>query len=369
MKRWLPYKIIAVVCGLLVSSCTTNDDGLDINDSRVPVHLTLSFSGSATSRDVTSSDATLDYTTEAQSSINDVYVLVVDAKTNKLKYLIEDLDVDDIKDDYNTKSLTGTMLRTIGDEQIRLVVLANLSQNQISNVSGDDMKAFLKNKINLDISDIYNALVYNYDGTVTPWTIGKGNGNRCIPMWGQTIATSVPSQGVELSCNLYRAVAKVNIWVNMKQGISGSSGDFTITKITVNNTRTQGYCVSQQIPNNAASVQYTSPSVPITGNSFQSVVYSGLNQTKEYVDIIYLPEQDNTSLDASPVTLTVEYSYNGKSASGILEFIDENTKSAFDVIRNHSYIFNINKAEEISGKLYYTVDEWVEKTIDIPTFE
>ena len=46
-------------------------------------------------------------------------------------------------------------------------------------------------------------------------------------MWGSSNLTAVPGTGVDLACNLYRAVAKVGIWVNMHDGYQG----FTITKI------------------------------------------------------------------------------------------------------------------------------------------
>ena len=58
-------------------------------------------------------------------------------------------------------------------------------------------------------------------------------------MWGQSQETTVPpAQNVTLTCNLYRAVAKVQIWVNEKNGLPGEDGelgtddDFKITKIT-----------------------------------------------------------------------------------------------------------------------------------------
>ena len=71
-------------------------------------------------------------------------VLVIDAVTQRLKYLVEDLRV--INDYADQKILEGTMQRTIGNEQVRLVVLANLNQNQIQGVS-EGMQAYLNTMV------------------------------------------------------------------------------------------------------------------------------------------------------------------------------------------------------------------------------
>ncbi|MFR7465395.1 MAG: hypothetical protein ACLUVG_11795 [Phocaeicola vulgatus] len=99
----------------------------------------------------------------------DVYVLVIDAVTQRLKYLVEDLRV--INDYADQKILEGTMQRTIGNEQVRLVVLANLNQNQIQGVS-EGMQAYLNTMVGNTAVEIYNKLVYNYTGP-TPVESGR----------------------------------------------------------------------------------------------------------------------------------------------------------------------------------------------------
>ena len=57
--------------------------------------------------------------------------MVVDANDNFL-YQVQDLKlVNPVEgDNYYTRQLEGTMLRTVGGEQVKLVVLANLKDNR-----------------------------------------------------------------------------------------------------------------------------------------------------------------------------------------------------------------------------------------------
>lgn len=391
-----------VACATVLTSCTDvlSEEGFGNCDDRTTVRLTISFGGDngPMSRDVDSNNGTipeLDNTTSGQAEINagDIYALVVDASGNFL-YRIKDLEIKDgpANDGYYTRTLEGTMIQT--NNNVRIVLLANLIQNKITvNTTTLDSKSNVETFIDgyegqsVDVNTIYNQLIYNYDGTITtdsetntqvgtgPWSLS----NRRIPMWGQSQETTVPpAKDVTLTCYLYRAVAKVQIWVNEKKGIFGADGveddtpenddtqdDFMITKITVNNANNKGYCVSSaNFDTNSEHYDglnvnpYAAPSVPAECTP-QTVVYKvsdsdsnsdEYNDAREaYSDFIYLPEQFNTGEGNTPVTLSVEYVYNGKSYIGenalTIHFKENGTGDAFDVIRNHSYIFNIVKAE------------------------
>ena len=121
MKRWLSYILMAVLCGLYLSSCAKDEEVAKATDGgKVPVRLTLAFSnfgGRAASE-----PGDLDYTTVEQSAMtaDDVYVLVVDANDNFL-YQVQDLKLGNPVegDNYYTRQLEGTMLRTVGGEQVK----------------------------------------------------------------------------------------------------------------------------------------------------------------------------------------------------------------------------------------------------------
>ena len=173
MKRGLSYIVMAVFCGLCFSSCAKDELAAKAGgDGRAPVRLALSLSGnSSRTVDAPTADGNWDFTTPEQGTIveGDVYVLVIDAVTQRLKYLVEDLRV--INDYADQKILEGTMQRTIGNEQVRLVVLANLNQNQIQGVS-EGMQAYLNTMVGNTAVEIYNKLVYNYTGP-TPWNLAE----------------------------------------------------------------------------------------------------------------------------------------------------------------------------------------------------
>ena len=359
-----------VACGTVLTSCSDvlSEEGLGTCDDRTTVRLTISFGGEdgPMSRDVGSNpapkDDDLDETTPEQAVIDgsDVYALVVDANDNFL-YRIEDLHITagPASDGYYTRTLEGTMIQT--NEQVRIVLLANLKQNNIQALDGTTPEDFIDTFKGQDVENLYNQLIYNYDGTTTPWTVTGENARR-IPMWGQSQLTTVPpTPGLSLDCYLYRAVAKVQIWVNMKQGIE----DFVINKIEVKNIHTKGYCVSTENydtsnPNYTTEVKpYAAPSVP--GNAgTQTVTYgsdeTSLNVETNYSDMIYIPEQFNFDADgkelSNAVIIEVTYNYNGdEDKIGTIHFTE-------DIIRNHSYIFNINVSNDAEPAMYYEVIDW-----------
>ena len=388
MRSWFTYIFLLLAWGLVGTSCLDDPAIFGCNEERAPVKITLSFSNDApASRDVDAptQNGALDPSIVAQAAMNkdDVFVLVFSTKedgdkivADKLLYQVKDLTLNDPTEyNYYTRELKGTMLRTADDETVKIVILSNLMQNNITvNNTALNTKTAIQNYIDSMVGqtpqEIYENLIYNYDGTTTPWTLSATEGRR-IPMWGETVATTVPTTGTSIDCFLYRAVAKVQIWVNEKQGIKGADGmtgtddDFKITNIIVKNTNKKGYCASLETPNPNGDTQYTTPSVP-DDVAQQDVTYSfaeGSEITTAYSDMIYLPEQFNSGKDVTPVTITVEYTYNGQDytedngKAGNIEFKDDETKEIFHVIRNHSYIFNILKSD-VTFEFTVEVAEW-----------
>ena len=387
MRSWLTYIFLSMVaCATLLTSCNNvlDEEGIAECDDRTTVRLTISFGGDGgpMSRDVpntsTPEDDDLDTSTEEQALMNDIYALIV-KEDGTIKELVDLklLSGPDLNDGFYTRTFEGKFLNT--NEKIRVEVLANLDGNYI-NIGNNNtsIRDFISSYVGNKITSLYNVLVYNYDGS-TPWSV-IGDSPRGIPMWGKSehIIPSSTQSPLELTCYLYRALAKVQIWVNMRNGIDG----FLINSITVNNIHTKGYCVSQATtfdedgPNYDLDgngtydvLPYALPSIPDNPGT-QNVTYgsvdSPLNVTDAYSDMIYLPEKINKGVN-NPVIITVNYTYNNTLYEGIIRFTEggvEDQSKAFDIIRNHSYIFNINKVEEQTGKLYYYVD-WEEEKVEI----
>lgn len=380
MKSWLTYICLFVGCILTITSCSSEAD-FDVSTDETSVELTLSYSGDGPmSRDVGSPDEKLDYTTTAQCAldVNDIFVLAFEQSNGTLTLLdiVKDLQLTKANNDY-TWTIKGRMPQQGANKTIRFAVLTNLTQNGVViDEKALDTKAAVETALVGMIGDtdseIYEKLVYNYNASQGKWVIE----NRRIPMWGISEATHLNQSEINLPpMDLYRAVAKVQIWVNNKQGIAGPDGqsgtddDFIITNIVVNNANAQGYCVSKETPDQAIDVQYEAASVPNNVAKQNAITYTptGNAARQAYSDLIYLPEQINTNTDA--ITITINYTYNKEPMVGTIEFKENGVGNRFDVIRNYSYIFNINKISEVTGKVYYVVDQWDNETIDIPPFK
>lgn len=403
MKSWLTYICLFAGCIMTIPSCT-NEEVIDVDTNKTSVELTLSYAGGGPmSRDVGSKDDAdgLDYTTEEQCAldINDIFILAFETGTDAsgketltLLDIVKDLTlVSDNDGLYYTQKIKGTMPQQGANKYIKFVVLTNLVQNGIV-VDGTTLgskvlvETYLNGKKGASANSIYEELIYNYDAiNGNKWIIES----RRIPMWGISTATTLDQREINMpNMFLYRAVAKVQIWVNNKQGIAGSDDtttddEFIIKSIIVKNANAQGYCVSKETPDPNINIQYTAASVPTTVNKQSAnIIYTPtdgnvtyeidggssvtLNAARQaYSDFIYLPEQINIDSN-TPITIDVVYSYNKKEYTGTINFKVNGTGDAFDVIRNHSYIFNINKIEEVTGVIYYVVDEWESATVNIP---
>lgn len=369
MNKWLSYIILALGCFGLASCQNDDTPAQPQSDGQVSVHLQISLPGGdsagrgAEARGV---DDGYDSTTEDQRgmTVDDIYVLMFNSSNN---VLLKQASITGLSEESSSgtsyyREIEGVFNEVPGGSaNVYFVVLANLLQNNLYNgttplTTKKDIDEYIeKTFLNQPASALYEALIYNYDGTSSPWNIA----NRRIPMWGATGEISIQSgQSLKESCDLHRAVAKVAVLVNKGEGFE----EFSINKIEVINAVEKGYCVSLNSP--GTDNYYTAPSVPSNPGT-QTITFDGSSYTfgNEFRNQIYLPEQNNTD----DLCMNVHYTYKGKEAVGKIRFVDSDTGVPFDVIRNHSYVFNINKVTEteIEAKLYYMADQWEEETINI----
>lgn len=385
MKSWFKYICLFAGCVLSLPSCTY-DEQIDADTTETFVELTLSYAQDPMSRDVGSKDDELDYTTETQCALdlNDIFILAfkkTDNTTDELIGLVEDLTM-------VGNTIKGRMRPQPSAINVYFAVLANLTQNEIKDANGNvvtNMVAFLKGMIGQTSNAVYQKLIFNtndgkwldvYNETIKEW-------EPRIPMWGKTNVKQL-DKGLLINdgCNLYRAVAKVQIWVNGKEGLAGTTDltsdndDFKITSIVVNNANSQGYCASLLTPDPSYAIQYEDASVPNSVSTLAPITYipedkdvvyeidggekQSFNDAREsYSDFIYLPEHDITGGD-NDVTITVNFTYNGEERTGTLYFKNYQTGNLWDVIRNHSYVFNITgvNLNVDTDILEYQVIDW-----------
>mgnify|MGYP000203981837 CR=1 FL=1 len=360
MKKWLSYIILAVVCGMGLASCTDENlvDGGGKVTSSPTFKLTLSLSGGT---DEGALRAAGDYAgdekdeqTDEQRYIanDDVYALEFD-KDGVLQHVVSDLHFTDNDAQGKAKrTLEGTLVPLEGE--ITLVVLANLKQNGIS-----DALEMLKDKIGNSKQEVYESLIYTYP--TSEWDVTQ----RYLPMHGE-VTTTLASQITNLNCNIYRGVAKM--------GVKNSAGNFTLKEIYVYYVNTQGYCVAPtKVP--GADDQYTEPEVPAT--SGQRAISERLKYTiadgaaQECLNRIYVSEANNKTPGEgkSALKIVVGGVFTGEGLveeDGMsyyrIDMEDDKTGEVapFDIIRNHSYVFNITAVKNPGTP---TPDEALDKDV------
>lgn len=348
MNKWLSYIILALGCFGLASCQNDDTPAQPQSDGQVSVHLQISLpGGDSAGRGADArgfEDDGTDDTTKGQKTIvaEDVYVLVF--HNDALQGVVPITSVTDADGDSNTKILEGTFDATgLFGESLQLVVLANLSQNGVSTT-------FTEGTLQ---DALYNSLIYIYDGSTTPWNTDEDSQDyRRIPMWGATGTFTLSANQLNQSCDLHRAVAKLGFRIDDGKGYGAEK--FKITGITIDGAMNQGKCKSSATLNGN---YYNAPDVP-TNAGTQTIQYTGLNVTTSYENQIYLPEQD---ISENALTITVAYVHNGVEKTKDITFEE-------DVIRNHSYIYNITVKEEFDVTIAYEVVEWDSETINIPTF-
>lgn len=364
MKKWYSYIILLLVC-IGFASCQDNGTVPEPQtDGRVSVHLQIALPGGdpaergAQARDFT--DGGKDDTTSDQKALSDDDVFVLVFQNDRLIDQVKGLKFDVVSGSVNpsNRTLTGTFVQPETDGELELVVLTNLVQNNLEGITNpglSSIQAFFDGKegSSPSPSEVYEGLIYQYGSPA--WDIKE----RRIPMWGTTGGFQLNrANELSKSCNLHRAVAKLGFLINAADAKSEGRGidGFTITDISISGVMDKGYCVSQAP---MSGDYYTAPYVPADAET-QTVTYSNLNVDKSYKDRIYLPEQ---LIEDNPLTIKVSYTYKGKFKTKEIPF-EEN------VIRNHSYLYNITSVtpDDFDFSLTVEVEPYANWSSD-PTYE
>lgn len=354
MKRRVSYIMacVALMCATFTACIDDNIVDPDVpGNGAVKVSLRLVLPSGETPQTRAGGTDTkygeLDPNTTFQKYIGDIWILVFRKDESSDEPVFDGL-VENLKPDNNqgnqTRTVEGTYRKRLDNAEI--AVLTNLTYNL---TKAPDFKSWE----GLTAKDIYEKLVYDYPqgGFVL-------NERRFIPMWGKVGNVSLNREHNEATLDLYRAVAKMGVRVD-----DGCS-TFTLKKVYVYYDNNSGYCAApNETPDADEHIQYTAPDVPDGASQFaidKPQVYDVTgNITMEQ---IYLSEVANKGND-HPMKVVVGGVYSGE---GLVQGNDlsyyridmedtydeaagkdnpEGPMSAFDIIRNHSYIFNITDVD------------------------
>ena len=387
MKSWFTYIFIALYMFGIVS-CTEDDLVKENYFDKVIVSLKLNVPGAESrvggsyqpgSSTQNPYDDDLDEQTDYQRYIDDVHILLFEHKTDGSGKLLDatTTTLADKKQGQVTRTINGQF--TKHTTSVDIVVLANLNQNGFK-IEWDGLKDKTE-------SAIYSGLVFSYPDE--KWVLGKQA--RFLPMYGKKTNVTLNQSEISIdNFHLYRGVAKMGVQV------ASTCNNFIMKEIYVYHINEAGNFVSSKplvektVSTGEKTNQYLLPDVP-SGSKLRNVpiIYElSSEQEKSFLEQIYLLESDNKSPDlseAEKLKVVVGGIYNG---TGLVENnqisyyrIDmkddkENpggTKTDFDIVRNHSYIFNITTVlnpgtptpdealDEAVVGLKVEVEDWVDE--------
>ena len=375
MKNWIKYIFLALYSLSLVS-CTYDTLESEQFFDKVVVRLTLNVPGSDSrvvgdyqpgSSTQNPYDNDLDKKTELQRYIDDVHILLFENKTNGTLIDFVTATIGGDQGDL-TRTIEGKFPSHNGS--LNVVVLANVIQNGLI-INFD-------NYIGKTEKEVYEVLAFNYPEK--GWKLETQA--RYLPMWGKI--NNVTLDEVNNSSeqfNLYRGVAKMGLQV------AETCTNFTMKEIYIYHVNSKGYCAApNQTPVSDVNIQYTFPDIPSSSTLFSEPIKYTLTseQAKNFINQIYLSESDNknkkTEAEKLKVVVGGLYTGPGLVANGAISYyrIDmeddkDGVLAPFDIIRNHSYIFNITKVvnpgtptpeealEEAVVGLTVDVEEWTDE--------
>lgn len=349
MKRLFSYILILIAVTALLASCSDDTFSSDtLADGQIGLKLALNLPGGEQATTRTGGTNAETGTANGQGfenwiQANDVRLLLF-SKGGTFAEEVTNLKI---------TGAQGSTLRFLEGKtanpyegDIEIVVLINLKSRDVNPATtGFEGKT---------IEETYKLLKYTYGNEA--WTLSE---DKRLPMWGNcrmTLRKGVVNRG---NVNVYRALAKINVLVNEGTGLD----NFELRNIRVYYTNTQGYCAP--LPTDAAveedKTYFTNTSIP--AGSVQQGVSNPLSFTWEeeistnaFENQVYVPESNNQNpgTNKKPICLVVGGIYDGEGLvqpgevsyyridfKDDLESGNKEDLRVYDVIRNHSYVFNI----------------------------
>ena len=355
MNKYLSYISLFLLI-LSLSGCIEEHDIPYLTAGQVEVKLYLNMPGDedetvTRAGGIDTEVGGLDETTQEQRYVRDVTVL-----------LIQDGRVIQVADDLKIEGVQGSAMRNLTltadatREAVDAMVVINALENGIS-------ASAIKSLLGKTLAEVHNTLIYSYpddpSGNPLVWNLSS----RYLPMWGMTKNLDLSRSDTYGSCDIYRSVAKMSLMVDE------SCTGFQMEEVYVYYMERKGYLMSGHTPDAAMSKQYMLPDVPETSVQTtlkNSVMYDVSDNG--IANRIFVPESDNKTPASSKkqLKIVVGGTWSGEGIEGAgkknywrIDMCDE-LDNPYDIIRNHSYIYNITK---VSNPGTPTPDEALESEV------
>lgn len=381
MRRLFSYIFILITGTILLASCTddTFNNGEELANGQVGLKLALNLPGGESTTTRTGGTNAGTGTENGQEFENWI-------QANDVRLLLFSNNV--FAEEVANLKITGTQGNAIRylegttnnpyEGNAEIVVLTNLKSRNV-NAATDSFKG-------KSVEEVYQLLEYSYGDTA--WKLDK---NQSIPMWGSLSMLLRKGKVNEGRIDLYRAIAKINILVNKGEGLE----NFELRSIYAYFANTKGYCAP--LPSDAtiesAETQFVKTSVP-ESNTQRSIdkplSYKVEEGVYAFENQIYIPESNNKEPreGEKPLCLVVGGIYHGEGLveageesyyridfKDDLESKDKEDLRTYDVIRNHSYVFNIRSVsrpgtttpedalDNMVVGMEFTIEEWTDESM------
>ena len=350
MKRRLSYLMLCAVAMLSALTACIDDNIVDPDapGNEIEVRLRLLLPGCDPSLSRAAGQDTefgeLDYNTALQRNVTDVRILVFEERNGEsiLMGLVENLTVSG-ENDSQVREIKGKYRS--GDENVHLAVLCNLSYNVQAVPDFESLRGKSE-------QEVYENILYSYPEAGLILSEERG-----LPMWGKTATLKLNANTIETTVSLYRAMAKMGVKVD------DACTKFQLKEVYVYYDNATGYfappTVLPTLTDRSGNKQYSEPEIPTNAAAFTISAPQSYNVTNNVtMNQIFLSEVKNRD-NESPMKIVVGGIYSGDGVvvpgEGNLSYYridceddyDEITGrkttsvQPFDIVRNHSYIFNI----------------------------
>ena len=355
MNKYLSYISLFLLI-LSLSGCIEEQDIPYLTAGQVEVKLYLNMPGDedetvTRAGGIDTEVGGLDETTQEQRYVRDVTVLLI--QNGRVIQVADDLKIEGVQG-AAMRNLTLTADAT--REAVDAMVVINALENGIS-------ASAITSLLGKTLAEVRNTLIYSYpddpSGNPLVWNLSS----RYLPMWGMTKNLDLSRSDTYGSCDIYRSVAKMSLMVDE------SCTGFQMEEVYVYYMERKGYLMSGHTPDAAMSKQYMLPDVPETSvqtTRKNSVMYDVSDNG--IANRIFVPESDNKTPASSKkqLKIVVGGTWSGEGIEGAgkknywrIDMCDE-LDNPYDIIRNHSYIYNITK---VSNPGTPTPDEALESAV------
>lgn len=347
MKKWLLHIIYIGVTGILAWSCTNNFDEEFTPEEAKQINVTFTLAMESPRSRAVAEETGNDY--ENRIDADGLQVLFYSEEDGTCLGKVKDVSVVRTENNY--------IYRFVG----------NLTpEGKYTDYTLPKCKVMIFANCPTTVDEISSATdlaALSFEYTPDDYKNGKKN----IPMWGVASYTNLqltPGSRTDLgTIYILRAMAKVEVALSTEMSLT-----YELAGVSFNSYNRQGYCLPE-----FTSFSSLTTTPELDTEKVLKPYFSPENSSLPFSNgLVYVPEYQNDGNLSITVSLKHRETNETKDYSiSFSEYSSGMAGSAMDVIRNHYYSFVVTAVtpDDVEAKVFYNVELWDSKTINIPGFK